>query len=620
MREAIEDKAGQRSVRCPLKLGSASFADLAVYVARTVQDQLAADRPSGAHLRRRRLRCVPSRSRSLGLFWRLTRDATPPQTCSTTATPCSSANASSSSRPCTSSSGSAPTSSCASTRLPQCSRRPNGTRACGTASGSTRSSRMRRGRSTRRSSTSTRSTTSRSWSLSPLFSTWVRALMTECIAATRNRIRASTPTMSMRSPSKEVRFRGHLDWQTRMLMVMIATGQFLPTRRTDGVSTSELLQRIVEGYRCALAQISALLVGILICAARQGGRMGQEARKAGRAGTVLESGHLRKRFLEEPPRRRPRRSARGRHPSAHARRRFARRSWKSEGRLGHAIGSEPGRRDGRRDGLSDAVSVDLVEDCWAIVPRLASLPEKHSKEIQRRRPRDRPSTQAGKRRADPHPLLPLRDGLTEPSTQHFGRSAAPDQRGACCGCVVLNRPGDETNPGSGPAGRWSGGGRRKTPTPGMFTCFLALVLPSVCEALGLRSSLVLPSNCPQSSTSVPSSSPPPICVPFTSRPSTHPGSPFTGLLQHLDFNSLSLDAASSTDRSSDFTNFFTMAGIRRRKAQPEARAPAVAPFGGEPEAPILVSSTSQTTNESVAERVAVRGWRKTLVGRRQTLL
>lgn len=28
-----------------------------------------------------------------------------------------------------------------------------------------------------------------------------------------------------------------------------STGKFLPTRRTSGISTSELLSRIVEGYR-----------------------------------------------------------------------------------------------------------------------------------------------------------------------------------------------------------------------------------------------------------------------------------------------------------------------------------------------------------------------------------
>ena len=33
------------------------------------------------------------------------------------------------------------------------------------------------------------------------------------------------------------------------LLTLICTGKFIPTRRTPGVSTSELLERIVSGYR-----------------------------------------------------------------------------------------------------------------------------------------------------------------------------------------------------------------------------------------------------------------------------------------------------------------------------------------------------------------------------------
>jgi len=34
-----------------------------------------------------------------------------------------------------------------------------------------------------------------------------------------------------------------------LLMIVLILGKFLPTRRTPGVSTSELLKRIVSGYR-----------------------------------------------------------------------------------------------------------------------------------------------------------------------------------------------------------------------------------------------------------------------------------------------------------------------------------------------------------------------------------
>lgn len=47
----------------------------------------------------------------------------------------------------------------------------------------------------------------------------------------------------------EAPYEGSAPGQSDIYRFVKDLGKFLPTRRTDGVSTSELLQRIVEGYR-----------------------------------------------------------------------------------------------------------------------------------------------------------------------------------------------------------------------------------------------------------------------------------------------------------------------------------------------------------------------------------
>lgn len=47
----------------------------------------------------------------------------------------------------------------------------------------------------------------------------------------------------------EAPYEGTTPGQSDIYRFVKDQGRFLPTRRTDGVSTSELLQRIVEGYR-----------------------------------------------------------------------------------------------------------------------------------------------------------------------------------------------------------------------------------------------------------------------------------------------------------------------------------------------------------------------------------
>jgi glycerol-3-phosphate cytidylyltransferase-like family protein len=47
----------------------------------------------------------------------------------------------------------------------------------------------------------------------------------------------------------EAPYEGSVAGQSDIYRFVKDLGKFLPTRRTDGVSTSELLQRIVEEYR-----------------------------------------------------------------------------------------------------------------------------------------------------------------------------------------------------------------------------------------------------------------------------------------------------------------------------------------------------------------------------------
>lgn len=47
----------------------------------------------------------------------------------------------------------------------------------------------------------------------------------------------------------EAPYEGSIAGQSDIYRFVKDLGKFLPTRRTDGVSTSELLQRIVEEYR-----------------------------------------------------------------------------------------------------------------------------------------------------------------------------------------------------------------------------------------------------------------------------------------------------------------------------------------------------------------------------------
>ena len=47
----------------------------------------------------------------------------------------------------------------------------------------------------------------------------------------------------------ELPYEGSQPGQSDIYRFIKDLGKFLPTRRTDGVSTSELLQRIVEGYK-----------------------------------------------------------------------------------------------------------------------------------------------------------------------------------------------------------------------------------------------------------------------------------------------------------------------------------------------------------------------------------
>jgi choline-phosphate cytidylyltransferase len=46
-----------------------------------------------------------------------------------------------------------------------------------------------------------------------------------------------------------VKFQGRVGSVSHSCRVKLATGKFIPTRRTPGVSTSELIERMVSGYR-----------------------------------------------------------------------------------------------------------------------------------------------------------------------------------------------------------------------------------------------------------------------------------------------------------------------------------------------------------------------------------
>jgi len=101
-----------------------------------------------------------------------------------------------------------------------------GWRQCDIADGWMRWSLKHHGSSTRSSSKNTKST---------------------MLPTTKILMRLLAMKMSTSSWSKQVRFTSAVWWLSTKTWT--SKGRFIPTRRTPGVSTSELLERIVSGYR-----------------------------------------------------------------------------------------------------------------------------------------------------------------------------------------------------------------------------------------------------------------------------------------------------------------------------------------------------------------------------------
>ncbi|RUP43368.1 hypothetical protein BC936DRAFT_137284 [Jimgerdemannia flammicorona] len=116
---------------------------------------------------------------------------------------------------------------------------------CDTASGSTRSSRMRPGLLTKASSISTR------WGVVWLILLSCRWKFSHDGGRTACHV---PPHMLTHPPSPQVDYVAHDDIpyasteSNDVYAFVKAQGRFLPTRRTDGVSTSDLITRIVRDY------------------------------------------------------------------------------------------------------------------------------------------------------------------------------------------------------------------------------------------------------------------------------------------------------------------------------------------------------------------------------------